>query len=439
MPDDNTFDAALVASAVARVRRRLLPFLIACYLAAYLDRVNVGFAALEMNADLGIGPEAFGFTAGIFFLGYCLFEVPSNIILARVGARRWIARIMITWSLISAAMAFASDVYSFAVLRFLLGVAEAGFFPGIIFYLTRWFPAGERAAVISMFMAAVPISIVIGAPVSGWILDAFAGVLGLKGWQWLFLIEAAPSLLLGLAALKVLKDRPEEAAWLPKAEAAALARTLDVERADAERRRAYTLREALTDPKILALGVVYFGIAGGMYGLTFWLPQIVKGFGAGNLATGAIVAAPYLIAAVSMALWGQHSDRTGERVWHIAGPCFLAGSALIIGTATTEPIIAMLALTIAAIGVFAALPTFWTLPTSMLTGAAAAGGIALINAIGNIGGFIGPYMIGWIKGQGFSAEVAVSSLAIALIVSALLVTRLGLQSPSSLEHRVTKA
>jgi ACS family tartrate transporter-like MFS transporter len=432
---------ALTASATAKVRRRLLPFLIACYLAAYLDRVNVGFAALEMNADLGIGPEAFGFTAGIFFLGYCLFEVPSNVILERVGARIWIARIMITWGLISGAMAFVTDATSLAVARFFLGVAEAGFFPGIIFYLTRWFPQQDRARIISMFMAAVPLSIVIGAPISGWILDAFRDVAPLKSWQWLFVIEAAPAILLGFAALRILIDRPEDAKWLSARERRALSETLDAERAEVERRHAYTLRDALTDPRIIALGVVYFGIAGGLYGLTFWLPQIVKNFGAGNTATGLITAAPYLVSALAMVAWGARSDRTGERIWHIAIPCLTAGAALIIGTATAQPALAMLAITIAAVCIFAALPTFWTLPTAMLTGAAAAGGVALINSIGNIGGFVGPTVIGWIKGQGFSDAVAVSSLAIWLIVSGGLVVRLGAavdDAPTS-RSRFTKA
>lgn len=417
--------AALTASATTKVRRRLLPFLIACYLAAYLDRVNIGFAALEMNADLGIGPEAFGFTAGIFFLGYCLFEVPSNVILERVGARLWIARIMITWGLISGAMAFVTDATSLAVARFLLGVAEAGFFPGIIFYLTRWAPQAERARVISIFMAAVPLAIVIGAPLSGWILDAFRDVAPLKSWQWLFVIEAVPAVLLGIAAIWFLTDKPEDADWLSAGERQALSQTLELERAAAEANRAYTLRDALTDPRVIALGVVYFGVAGGLYGLTFWMPQIVKAFGAGNTMTGVATAIPSLISALAMIAWGRRSDRTGERVWHIAFPCFAAGGALIAGAATSEPALAMLAMTIAAAGIFAALPTFWTLPTAMLTGAAAAAGIALINSIGNIGGFVGPFVIGWIKGHGFGDGAAVASLALWLVISGALVARLG--------------
>lgn len=431
--------ADLVKSATRKARRHLLPFLIACYFAAYLDRVNIGFAALEMNDDLGIGPQAYGFIAGIFFLGYCLFEVPSNILLDRFGARRWIARIMITWGLISAAMAFVEGPAALAVLRFLLGVAEAGFFPGIIYYLMRWFPAGERAAVISMFMAAVPLSNVIGAPLSGVILEVFDGVSGLAGWRWLFLIEAAPSIALGVAALFVLKDHPEDAPWLSSAEQRALAATLAAERATAERIKTYTLREALTDRRIVALGVVCFGIVTGLYGLNFWLPQIIKGFGVGNVGAGLLTAVPYVAASVTMAAWGRRSDRTGERRWHIAAPCLLAGAALIAGTAVADPIGALVVLTIASVGIYAALPTFWTLPTGLLTGVAAAGAIALINSMGNIGGFVGPYMIGWIKAQGYSAEIAVSSLAVALIVSGALVLLIGRTPDERMEHALTKA
>ncbi len=411
--------------ATAKVRRRLVPFLVVCYFAAYLDRVNVGFAALTMNEDLGIGPEAFGFTAGIFFLGYCLFEVPSNVLLARFGARRWIARIMITWGLISACMAFVTDVWSLSIVRFLLGVAEAGFFPGIIFYLMRWVPSRERAGVISIFMAAVPISNLAGAPISGLLLDSFDGVYGLKGWQWLFILEALPSIVLGIAAFKILKDAPGDAPWLAPDECDALVQQIAAEDAARERIKTYTLREALTDRRIVTLGVTYFGIATGMYGLSFWLPQIVQGFGLSNSETGLVTAVPYVFAAAAMFAWGAHSDSTGERVWHIALPCFIGGGAMIAGTTISGNAPALLFLTIAAIGIFTALPMFWTLPTALLTGTAAAGGIALINAIGNIGGFIGPYLVGWMKARGFGSDVAVASLACFAILSGLFVLALG--------------
>ena len=306
-------EAQALASASVKVRRHLLPFLIVCYFISYLDRVNIGFAALTMNADLGIGPEAFGFIAGIFFAGYCLFEVPSNVVLAKVGARLWIARIMITWGLVSMSMALATGPISLGIARFLLGVAEAGFFPGIIYYLTRWVPAAERATTVSVFMVAVPVSAVIGAPLSGFILDAFAGVGGLKGWQWLFIIEAAPAIVLGIAALFILRDSPQEASWLTPQEASALARTIALE--DAERQRVHgglTLRQALTSPRILALSLVYFGIVCGLYSLTFWTPQIVKAFGLTNTQTGFVSAIPFLAGALVMRVLGPPLGQNGR-------------------------------------------------------------------------------------------------------------------------------
>ncbi len=411
--------------ASAKVRLHLLPFLVVCYFAAYLDRVNVGFAALTMNADLGIGPEAFGFTAGIFFLGYCLFEVPSNLLLEKFGARRWIARIMITWGLVSASMAFVTTVTGLSIVRFMLGVAEAGFFPGIIFYLTFWVPAAERARIVTIFMAAVPVSNLIGAPVSGFILDAFADVGGLKGWQWLFILESLPSIALGIAAFWMLPDRPRDALWLTAAERAALENQINVEIKNRESIHKFTLAQALVHPRVLALSIIYFGIVTGMYGLSFWLPQIVKAFGMSNTMTGLVAAVPYLAAASAMVMWGRHSDARGERVWHVALPAFVGGAALIAGTAVSDLVPAIMLLTIAAGGIFTAMPVFWTLPTSLLTGAAAAGGIALINAIGNIGGFVGPFLVGWMQGHGYSSAVAVSSLASFAILAGVIVLVLG--------------
>ena len=417
--------AETLARASAKVRRHLLPFLVVCYFAAYLDRVNVGFAALTMNADLGLGPEAFGFTAGIFFLGYCLFEVPSNILLEKFGARRWIARIMITWGLVSASMAFVTSITGLSVVRFMLGVAEAGFFPGIIFYLTFWVPASERARIITIFMAAVPVSNLIGAPVSGLILDAFADVGGLKGWQWLFLLESVPSIALGIAAFWVLPDRPRGARWLTMDERDALEAQISGEIKNRESIQKFTLAQALMHPRVLALSVIYFGIVTGMYGLSFWLPQIIKAFGMSNTKTGLVAAIPYLAAALAMVLWGRHSDASGERVWHIALPVFIGGAALIIGTGDVDHLLAMILLTIAAAGIFTAMPVFWTLPTALLTGTAAAGGIAMINAIGNIGGFVGPYLVGWMQGHGYTSAIAVASLASFAILAGVIVLMLG--------------
>lgn len=414
-----------LATALAKVRRHLLPFLIACYFAAYLDRVNLGFAALTMNQDLGIGAEAFGFTAGIFFIGYFLFEVPSNILLKRFGARRWIARIMITWGLVSAATAFVTDATSLSIVRFILGVAEAGFFPGIIYFLTQWVTARERASIICLFMTAIPVSNMIGAPVSAAILENFNGVAGLNGWQWLFLLESIPSIVLGFAAFYVLRDRPADAEWLSAAERDALTNAIAAEEEAREQVHKFSLREVLANPRVLGLSLVYFGIAAGMYGLTFWLPQFVKSFGYGNLETGFATAIPYALAIVAMVFWGRHSDRTGERVWHIALPCLTGGLAMIAGTQASNPAAALAAFSIAAIGIFTAMPTFWTLPSAMLTGTAAAGGIALVNSIGNLGGFAGPYMIGLLKQSGSTSELAVAALAIFPILAGVLVLGLG--------------
>jgi MFS family permease len=332
---------------------------------------------------------------------------------------------MITWGLVSMAMAFVTGPFSLAVTRFLLGAAEAGFFPGIIYYLTRWVPAGERAATVSAFMAAVPVSALIGAPVSGFILDAFADVGGLKGWQWLFILEAAPAVLLGLAALVVLKDEPKDASWLTRDEANALSATIAAE--DRARKNAgdITLRQALTEPRVLALSLVYFGIVAGLYSLTFWTPQIVKAFGLSNTATGMVAALPFLAGALVMYPWGRSSDRRAERVWHVAIPSFVGAAGLIAGTFATQPVWAMAALIVAALGIFAALPTFWTLPTALLSGTAAAAGIALINSIGNIGGFAGPYAVGWLKGTGLDTASAVATISALMVLSGVVVLGAG--------------
>lgn len=411
----------MLASASAKVRRHLLPFLVLCYFTAYLDRVNIGFAALTMNADLGIGPEAFGFVAGIFFAGYCLAEVPSNIALARFGARVWIARIMISWGLLSMATAFVAGAPSLAVARFLLGLAEAGFFPGIIYYLTQWVPEAERARTVSAFMVAVPVSSVIGAPLSGAILDISHGWLGIKGWQWLFILEALPAVLFGFAALFVLRDRPEDAPWLSGEEARVLTRTIAAEDKARAAEKSFSLRQALTDVNVLAMSLVYFGIVCGLYSLTFWVPQIVKAFGLTNTQTGLVAALPPLAGALVMVPWGRHSDRTGERRWHVALPAFVGGAGLLAGTFAATPALSLIALTVAAIGVYAALPTFWTLPTALLSGTAAAAAIALINSIGNIGGFAGPYAVGWLQGAGLSTGEAVAAISALMVMSGALV------------------
>ena len=382
---------------IAKVTSRLVPFLILCYFVAYLDRVNVGFAALTMNKDLGLSASAFGFGAGIFFLAYFLFEVPSNLFLERVGARKWIARIMFTWGLISGGMAFATGEISFFALRVALGIAEAGFFPGIIFFLTLWFPAVYRARIIGYFMAAIPLSTVIGAPVSGLLLNMH-GVMGLKGWQWLFLIEAVPALVLSVVVFFYLTDRPADATWLAADERDWLVARLDQERRQREAVRHYSVSDALLNPKVLALSFVYFGAVATNYGLSFFLPQIVKAFGVSNVQAGVIAALPYVVGVISIVLWGRRSDRKLERRFHLAFPLFVAAAGIAASTPVDDPRLRMAAFSIAGL-------RHLRLPAGVLDasrppsspGPAAAGGIALINSIGNLAGFAGPYAMGLFK------------------------------------------
>jgi MFS family permease len=422
-----------------KIARRLIPFLMLCYLAAYLDRVNLGFASLSFKSDLGLSDAVYGLGAGIFFAGYFIFEVPSNIVLEKVGARVWIARIMITWGVISAAMIAVSDatlysvavgswrirITSFYVVRFLLGVAEAGFFPGIILYLTYWYTSAERARMVAVFMVAIALSGVIGAPLSSWILDAFGGVGGLKSWQWLFLIEAVPAIVLGFIAFWYLPDRPAVASWLSPDEREAVTARLDADTAAREAIRKYSLGQALINPRILGLSLVYFGIVTGLYGLGFWLPQIVKGFGLSAAEAGWVVAIPYVFSAAIMVPWARNSDRTGERVWHVAAAAFLGGAGLIAGAYFQSPTLAMAALTAGCIGTFAALPTFWTLPTALLTGAAAAGVIALLNSIGNQRGFVGPYLVGWLRDTWKDSAFATASLGAFMLMAGAITLALG--------------
>jgi ACS family tartrate transporter-like MFS transporter len=396
---------ALEVRTIAKVSKRLVPFLIICYFVAYLDRVNVSFAALTMNKDLGLSQTAFGFGAGIFFIAYFLFEVPSNLMLERFGARKWIARIMLSWGVLSGAMAFIpaiatatglGDEYSFYLLRVLLGVAEAGFFPGIIFYLTLWFPSVYRGRIVGYFMAAIPLSTVIGAPVSGLLLYLHGG-LGLAGWQWLFIIEAVPAIVLSVVVFFYLTDRPADAKWLEPDERNWLAERLDAEQRQRVQVREYTVGQVLIDPHVLGLSLVYFGAVATNYGLSFFLPQIVKAFGLDTLLTSLVSAAPYAVGLIGMVWWGRRSDRLVERRFHAAFPLFVAAAGIAVSTALDDPLLKMIALSAAGFGIFACLPVFWTLPTAFLSGAAAAAGIAVINSVGNLAGFAGPFAMGWIK------------------------------------------
>lgn len=406
---------------LSKVTRRLVPFLILLYFVAYLDRVNVGFAALTMNKDLGISPYLYGWGAGIFFFGYFLFEIPSNLALAKFGARLWIARIMITWGLISAAMALARGPLSFLVLRFLLGLAEAGFFPGIVFYLTYWYPARERARVMALFYLAIPMSIIIGAPVSSSLLSLH-GIAGLRGWQWLFIIEGVPAILLAFVALRYLTDGPEQAAWLSPDERRTLSEIMQADRALSERACGHmSLRDAFSHPRVLLLALIFFLVVMGVYGLGFWLPQIIKRFGVSDLAVGFLTAIPYLVAALVQVFWCRHSDARGERRWHFAIPCFLMAGGFTMSALSPSPYISFAGLILSAIGLMCAQPMFWTMPSTILTGTAAAGGIALINSIGNLGGFAGPYLVGWVAQATKNPALGLIVLTIALVIAAGLV------------------
>jgi ACS family tartrate transporter-like MFS transporter len=392
---------------IAKVSKRLVPFLIVCYFVAYLDRVNVGFAALTMNKDLGLSQTAFGFGAGIFFIAYFIFEVPSNLLLERFGARKWIARIMLSWGILSGAMAFIPTIaratglgneHSFYLVRVLLGAAEAGFFPGIIFYLTLWFPAEYRARIVGYFMAAIPLSTVIGAPVSGVLLTLHGGF-GLSGWQWLFVIEAVPAVILAVVVFFYLTDRPADATWLAPDERAWLAERLQGEQRQREAVHHYSVAQSLVNPRVLGLSLVYFGAVATNYGLSFFLPQIVKAFGLDTFLTTVVSAAPYVVGVIGMVWWGRRSDRKAERRFHAAFPLFVAAVGIAVSTALDDPLLKMISLCVAGFGIFACLPVFWTLPTAFLSGASAAAGIAVVNSIGNLAGFAGPFAMGWIKDE----------------------------------------
>jgi len=400
-----------------KITWRIVPFIMVLYLIAFIDRVNIGFASLTMNQDLGFTSTVFGVGAGIFFLGYFLFEVPSNLILNKVGARIWIARVMITWGLVSGAMALVQGTTSFYVLRFLLGVAEAGFFPGIILYLSYWFPARRRAAVTAMFMAAAPLATAIGSPISGALLEMH-GIWGLAGWQWMFVIEAIPALVLGVVVLFVLTDRPEKAKWLSDDERAWLVKTMEQEQAG-KPKASHSIWAGLTDVRVLALSLVYFGTSAGLYTLGIWAPQIIKSFGLSSLQVGFVNAIPAVFAVVGMILWARNSDKKAERTWHVVGACLLAAAGLAFASGATTVFAVLLALTLVNIGISASKPPLWSMPTLFLSGPAAAAGIATINSIGNLGGFVGPSMIGWIKDLTGSFAGGLYFVAALLVVSAL--------------------
>jgi len=411
----------VAASALRKVRWRLIPFLFLLYIVAYLDRVNVGFASIDMNRDLNFSATVYGLGSGIFFLSYTLLEVPSNLMLARIGARLWIARIMFTWGALSTAMIFVNSPARFYVIRFLLGAAEAGFFPGIILYLTQWFPQRERARAVGLFMTATAMAGVIGAPLSSSLLQ-LDGAWGLRGWQWLFLIEGLPAILLAPVVLRYLTERPADARWLTDKERAWLAREIDAEQADTSH-AIVTLRAALGSARLWIISLPYFCIVIAFYGVTFWLPQIVQASsGLGSATIVLLTAIPYVSAAIGMVIIGAHSDRTGERRWHVAVPCLIGTTGFILTVlAPATPAFALATLSIAAFGIWGTLGPYWTLPIAFLRGTAAAGGIALVNSIGNVGGFVGPFLMGWIREWTGGFTAGLLTLAAILVVGAGLV------------------
>jgi D-galactonate transporter len=404
----------------AKVSRRLVPFLFLCYVAAYLDRVNVGFAKLGMQADLHYSDTVYGLGAGIFFIGYFLFEIPSNLLMAKVGARIWIARIMISWGVISAALMSATSPASFYVLRFLLGVAEAGFFPGIILYLTYWYPAQRRARIVALFMSGVAVAGVVGGPLSGWIMHSFDGSAGLHGWQWLFLLEGLPSVLIGIWTLFYLDDGIRAARWLSEDEKRQLEQAIH---SDGEHKASLPLGRLFANGKVWLLALVYFLFVMGLYGVSFWLPQLVRNTGVQDVfMVGLLTAIPYGVAAVVMVLAARRSDRLGERRWHAAVAAFAGTAGLALCTLYGDnTLIAMAALSLATAGILTTFPIFWSLPTGMLGGAAAAAGIALINSVGNLAGFVSPYLVGVIKDATGSTAAGIYLVAASLALGGVLV------------------
>ena len=413
----DTIDAKAFETAVIRkVCWRILPLVLISYCVAYVDRANIAVAALTMNKDLGFSAFTYGLGAGIFFLGYVMFEVPSNLVLERVGARRWIARIMFTWGILSAACAFIGGPRSFFILRFLLGVAEAGFFPGIVLYFTYWFPDRYRGRIIATLFLAVPGANALSNALSGAILE-MNGVLGLRGWQWVFLIEAAPAVILSVVVLRTMIDRPALAPWLHPEERDWLQRQLDEERARVEAREQLTLGKALRDPRLINLSVIWMLTVTAGYGASFFMPQIVKGLGLSNLMTGVASAIPFLVGMIALLIWGWSSDRKPERRWHLISASIMGAAGFVAAGMLGSSFWALAAMSLALAGIYGVRPSFWPLPSIFLSGTAAAGGIALINSVGNLGGYVGPFIVGWIKDSTSSFEMALYFLAACSLAS----------------------
>jgi MFS transporter, ACS family, tartrate transporter len=409
-------------STMRKVYWRVLPLTILTYFLCYLDRINVGFAALTMNKDLGLDAATYGMAAGAFFWGYFLFEVPSNIILEKIGARIWIARIMVTWGLVSGATAFCVGPWSFLTMRFLLGLAEAGLFPGMILFFTYWFPDWHRARIVSAFMVALPLAVATGAPISTALLE-LNGLFGVAGWKWMFIFEAVPTVLVGIFLLFCVTDRPQLARWLSEEERGWLISTLETERRLVEAKRKVSLWQSFWNPKVLLLTLNYFGIVASSLGMLLFLPQIVKQLGLTNMQVGWVTMIPYLCGAVAMLVWGWVSDRMAERRWNLFWACMVAAAGLTIAAQTVGTAWALVGMSIAAIGFYGSKGSFWAMPPMILTGTAAASGIAWINSVGNLGGFFGPSVVGWVKDYSGSFAGGLYALAgfalLSAIVSAL--------------------
>jgi len=412
-------DEGFEARTYHKVDVRLLPFVFLCYILAYLDRVNVGFAKLQMLKDLGLSDAAFATGAGIFFIGYFFFEVPSNVLLKKFGARIWIARIMVSWGIISSCMIFVKGVWSFYALRFLLGLAEAGFFPGIIFYLTLWYPSKLRSSRTAWFVSAIAVSGVIGNPISGWIMDQLSGAMNLAGWQWLFLAEGIPSILVGFWVIFYLESSIDEAKWLTPDEKSLLADKLA---AEDQQKTEHKLIDAFASGKVWVLCAIYFTLMIGLYGIAFWLPTIVKAFGLkGYLDVGLVTAIPYGVAVVGMIILSHHSDKTGERRLHYVLNVTAGAIGLILsGVYASQPVLAITFLSIGTLGVIGSMPLFWPLPSAFLAGTAAAAGIGIVNSVGNLGGYVGPNVPIWAKAISTDKSAALYIIAAILIFGALL-------------------
>lgn len=407
-----------------RILWRLVPFIFVCYVISYLDRTNVGFAAISMNQDLGLTATMFGWAAGLFFFGYFIFEIPSNLLMQRFGARVWIARIMITWGLISMATAFATGPVSFSIARFLLGLAEAGFTPGVYLYFTYWFPGKWRAKATAAFLLGIPVANIVGSPLSGWLMEQH-GVWGLKNWQLLLVTESLPAVLLGIACLFVLVDMPAKAKWLSAREKAWLNQRLHDEQQAIGASHGNTLRAALTNPKVFTLAAINFCCIVGSIGIGMWLPQIIKGLGIGSGAVGFIVALPYLLGAIAMTVWARLANRSRQRLPYVAGALAMAAVALVGAALTEHPVLKIASLCIAVASILSFQATFWAIPSTILTGRAAAGGLAMIVSIGNLGGFTGPFLIGLIKDATHSFSLPFFAVASILLIGTCLMLWLG--------------